>query len=441
MIRPFRVVAVGLAAVLMAACGRESPTAVGGSLLTGGGARTFEILLDAPQFLVSDSAVSGFVLNAAVAPFHIVARSFGGVVNAHALATFVAPTKSITVLDSTNTSRTDTLPSFFQALVVLHVDTAAANGGPVTLQLYRTVQQFDPFSATWALRVDTGNVQLPWATPGGTVGALVDTAVYQPGDDSVIFHVDSSTVAEWADTTNLARGALVTAATPNSRMRFLGFDYIVSAHSSIRKDTVVTQTPGVSGSTFIFTPGGPTPQPGVLMIGGIPVWRSFFTLRPDLATRTMTCPASAGVSCSFTLKTVKVNFAGLLVQPASTGAWVPEDTVRPEAFTLDTATGVPLNRSPIGVHIGSTAPVLAPQLFSAPTATSFTIPITPMVAAMAGDTVLAGSAAAQSRTVAVLHYPEPGLFGVAGFYGLSAGPALAPKLRLIITIAPEVQLP
>ena len=136
MIRPFRVVAVGLAAVLMAACGRESPTAVGGSLLTGGGARTFEILLDAPQFLVSDSAVSGFVLNAAVAPFHIVARSFGGVVNAHALATFVAPTKSITVLDSTNTSRTDTLPSFFQALVVLHVDTAAANGGPVTLQLF-----------------------------------------------------------------------------------------------------------------------------------------------------------------------------------------------------------------------------------------------------------------------------------------------------------------
>ncbi len=444
MIRPLRALAVLGAVLLAAACGRESPTSVGSSLLTGGGARTFEVLLDASQFLQSDTSLSGFATKAALAPFEVVANAFGGVVSAHVLARFAGPTATITVLDSTGTQKTDTLPRYFKGQVVVHLDTTARalETTPVLLQLYQTVQEFDIPSATWTLRVDTGNVHLPWAVPGGTVGALVDTATYTPGADSVIFRVDSSTVAVWRDTANLGRGALIAAAVPGTRLRFTNLTYNVSAHSSIKKDTVVVQTPSTLGETFVYTPNGPgAPPSGQLFIGGIPAWRSYFTLQPDLLTRTMTCPASAGLTCTFTLKSVTVNFAALLMQPAPAGAWIPEDSVRPEAFTLDTATGIPLSRSPLGSHLGTTT-ALAPRLFATPPAASpFAIPITPMLAAMSGDTAAIGSAPALSRTVAVLHVPEPGILGVAAFYGLKAGPALAPKLRLIVTVAPQVQLP
>ncbi len=445
MIRPFRALAVVGAVVLAAACGRESPTSVGSSLLTGGGARTFEIVLDASQFLRADTSLSGFVLKASSAAFLVVANQFGGEVDAHILARFLPPPKTITVLDSTGTQKTDTLPSFFKGTVVLHVDSTALplETTPVALQLFRTAQDFDPNSATWLFRLDTGTVHLPWAVPGGVTGALVDTATWQPGQDSVVFHVDSTTVARWADTTNLGRGALVAAINAGTRMRFRTIVYNVSAHSSIKRDTVVTSSPGDVGSIFVFNPNGPAPQPGILRIGGIPAWRSYFTFQPDLVTRTLSCPASTGVSCSFTLKTVTVNFAGILLQPAPAGPWLPEDSVRPEAFTLDTATNVPLSRSPLGVHLGTTAPAVAPALFGSPPATSpVVVPVTAFIAALAGDTIQAGgSAAAQSNTVSVLHFPEPGLLGVGSFYSRAAGPPLAPRLRLIVTIAPQVQLP
>ncbi len=445
MIRTFRGLAVLGAVLLAAACGRESPTAVGGSLLTGGGARTFELVLDASQFLVSDTTISGFATKASQAGFLVVANAIGGTVNAHVLTRFNPPTATITVLDSTGTQKTDTLPKYFKAQVVVHLDTTAVplETSPVLLQLYSTAENFDIASATWSLRLDTGSVQLPWSTPGGTTAALVDTATYQPGQDSVIFRVDSLTVAQWRDTTNLGRGALIAAAAAGTRLRASSITYNVSAHSSIKKDTVVVQTPTTVGSTFVFTPNGPgAPPAGVLFIGGIPAWRSYFTLQPDLITRTLACPASAGVACSFTLKTVTINYAALVVQPASAGPWVPEDTLRPEAFVVDTATGIPLTRSPLGPHLGSTTPALSPALFGSPPATStFAIPISPMLAALAGDTLTIGAASGESRTVAVLHFPEPGVLGVGAFYGHDAGPALAPRLRLIITIAPQVQLP
>lgn len=445
MIRPFQALPLVGAVVLAAACGRESPTAVGGSLLSGGGARTFELVLNAPQFLQADTSISGFATKSIQAAFLVVANAVGGTVNAHILARFASPTATITVLDSTGAQKTDTLPRYFKGQVVLHLDTTAVplETSPVLLQLFRTAESFDGGSATWTLRVDTGNVHLPWATPGGTPAALVDTATYTPGQDSVIFRVDSLTVAQWRDTANLGRGALIAAAAAGTRLRATTVTYNVSAHSTIKKDTVVVQTPTTVGSSFLFTPNGPgTPPAGVLFIGGLPSWRSYFTLQPDLITRTLSCPASAGLACTFTLKTVTINFAALVVQPASAGPWVPEDSVRPEAFVVDTATGIPLTRSPLGPHLGSTTPALTPTIFGAPPATSsFAIPISPMLAALAGDTINIGAASGESRTVAVLHFPEPGILGVGAFYGREAPPALAPKLRLIVTIAPQVQLP
>ena len=443
MIRQIRAALVLGAAALAAACGHESPTAVGGSLLTGGGAHSFEIVLDAPSFLQLDTTMTGFTQGPGITNVLIVAQSFGGQVNAHALARFVSPANSITVLDSTGTSKTDTLPSFFKGTVVLQIDTTAVNGTtPVQLRLFRTAEDFDVVSAGWNFRVDTGVVHIPWATPGGTTAGLVDTATWNPGDDSVTFHVDSVTVAQWRDTLNLGRGALVTGVTPGSRLRFLSIGYNVSAHSSIKKDTVVTSSTGNIGSTFLYDPPPPPPPPGILYVGGIPAWRSYFVLQPDLMTRTMTCPPSAGFDCTFTLKTVTVNFAALVLQPAAAGAWIPEDSVKATSFTVDTSSLIALSRAPLGATLGASAPALVPSLFATPpSATPASVPITPMLGAMAGDTIRTGTAAGQSGTIAILQSPEPSLFGIGQFFGRRAGPGLAPKLRIIVTISPQVQLP
>jgi hypothetical protein len=426
---------------MAAACGRESPTAVGGGLLPGGAVRTFEIILDASQFLQADTTVSGFV-RASTTAFSIVAQSFGGSVSAHSLCRFVQPGTSISVIDSAGATVTDTLPHFFAATVILHVDTLAVNGSsPVLLRLFRTVEAWDAYSASWTMRVDSGSTHLPWAQAGGTAGSLVDSATYTPGADSVVFHVDSATVAAWADTTDVTRGVLVTAATAGSRLRFLSIDYEVQAHSSIKKDTVVVQSPGVVGSTFIYTPDIPPPPPGTLQIGGVPSWRTFLTFAPDLETRTLVCPASLGVSCTFSLQRATVNYAGLLLQPAPSGVWVPEDSVRPSAWVSDTSTLVPLSRAPLGIQVGVSTPAYPASIFQAPVAaTPLTVPVTSFVAALAGDTARVGAAAGATRTLGILAMPEPGLFGVGIFYGHSAG-ALAPRLRLVVTIASEAQLP
>lgn len=437
----FRAALVALAAALAAACGQESPTAVGGGLLPGGSVRTFEVVLDASQFLLSDTTVSGFVRPGQV-PFAIVAQTFGGSVTAHAIAQFVTPGSSITVIDSTGTSKTDTLPRYFSGRVALAVDTSATNGtSPIQFRLFRTTEEWDAFTASWTMRIDSGSTHLAWSVPGGSPGAPVDTATWTPGKDSLIFHVDSATVAAWKDTTDHARGALIAAVTPNSRVRFSAIAYSVQAHSTIRKDTVVNVVPGITNATFIYTPNAPPPPPGVLRAGGVPAWRSFLKFAPDLATRTFNCPATVATNCTFTLKTVTVNFASLLVQPAPSGGFAPEDSVRLGAWVADTSALVPLPRAPLGTQVGVASPAQPASRFAGTPATgTIPIPVTSFVAALAGDTARVGSAAGATNTLSILHVPEPGLFGIASFYGRAAG-VLAPKLRLIVTLASQAQLP
>lgn len=439
-IKRYRLPLTLLAVALAAACGREGPTAVGGALLPGGSIRTFELILDAPAFLASDTSVVGFVPSAGFAAFQIVAERYAGTVTAHTLTRPAVLNSSFTVRDSAGNTVTDTLPRYFGARFVLHLDTTAVNGTtPVQLRLFRTTESWDPVTANWTMRVDSGSTHLPWAQPGGTVGSLVDTATWTPGSDSVLFHVDSATVAAWNDTTVHERGALVSAVTAGSRLRLASLTYTAQAHSSVRRDTVVEVTPGLAYTTFVYTPPVPA-TPGILRVGGVPAWRSYLTFAPDLETRTLSCPASEG-ACTFTLKQATVNFASILLQPAPPGAFPPEDSVRLSAWVADTSSLLPLSRTPLRVQVGVQSPASPPSAFSpAPSTTPVAVPVSLFMAALAGDTTRAGSAAAATRRIALIHYPEPGLFGVGTFYGRTAG-ALAPKLRLIVTLATEAQLP
>ncbi len=423
------------------ACGREGPTAVGSSLLPASGIHSFELVLDAPDFLQSDTAVSGFTFPS-LASFRIVAEAFGGTVYAHTLARFSGAPTSITVRDtSTNTSIKDTVPNISTARLVLYVDSTADNGTvPIQLQVYRTAEAWDALTTSWTMRVDSGSTHLPWATPGGTAGPLVGAATWSPGQDSVIFTVDSATIAAWSDTSNAARGALVTATTAGTRLRSSGISLTYLARSKLRPDTTVQVTATTTDHAFIYTPPVPY-RPGILQVGGTPAWRTFLGFEPDLWTRSFTCPASVG-TCTFTLKDVKVNSAALLLTPTSSGAFPPEDSVHLQNWVADTSSLVPLSRTPLGSLVGSmTAVSFAAYLADVANRTPVAVPLTAFVAAAAGDTLLFGSTAAVSRTIAVVQTPEPSLFGVAAFYGRTADPALAPRLRLVLTLGAEVQLP
>jgi hypothetical protein len=95
--------------------------------------------------------------------------------------------------------------------------------------------------------------------------------------------------------------------------------------------------------------------------------------------------------------------------------------------------GVPIARAPLGVRIGDLA-MNPPTLDLAP-GSKVAVPVTMLVASMAGDSLARANA---PRTVILLAAPEGGSAGVAAFGSLTSGP-LAPRLRVIYSVTKEVQ--
>ena len=143
------------AALVAAACGDEDPTGVGGPLLPGGVVRTFQVVLGPEAFLAGDTTLGGFT-RPAESGYMVVAEDFGGTFDAHALARFDRPPRSVSYRDTAGATRQDTLPRFTGGVVVMRVDTArSAAAGPVRLRLHRIAEPWDPATATWTARVDS----------------------------------------------------------------------------------------------------------------------------------------------------------------------------------------------------------------------------------------------------------------------------------------------
>lgn len=423
-----RILGVFIAATLvLAACAEEDPVGLVG-LFPADAVRTIEVILPAEAFLVADTSIGGFS-RAADAGFLVVAEDFEGALDAHALARFALPPAGVSFRDTAGTTRTDTLPRLVGGEIVVRVDSLRSRAGvPVRLALFRTAEAWDPRTATWTLRVDSGGVQLPWAQPGGTRGALVDTAVLQPGAGTLTFAVDSTTLALWSDTTDRSRGALVLSETPGVRLRLSSLRLRFQARPSQRPDTVVTDSVGTEARTFVFDP---QPAPGAnLFVSGTPSWRSFLRLRERLDTLRI---ATGAADDSIRLSEATINFAALLLQPvAPPPGFSPEDTVVIEARTVLAADEVPLARAPLGGAISELG--LPPASFSAG-ASRVELPITGVLTALA---VAPDAGTAQAATtLALIGAPEGALFGLGAFGG--RGGAAAPGLRLILSVTSEVQ--
>ena len=421
--------ALAMLGLLGTACGRETPTDVGGPLLPGDAVRTFEVILDASSYLAIDSAFSGFdeIFGAS---FNMVAQAYQGALDAHTLARFAIPS-IISAPDSAGTTRNDSTPRFIGGRIVILLDTLRSNGpAPALFRAYRVQESWHPATATWTNRVDTTGVRLPWSTPGALGGAVIDTATWAAGVDSISIRVDSATIAAWADTTTTARGAVIEAVTGGIRVRTVDLVLRLEARPRFRPDTVVTVTSRPGDPTFVINPGLGT-QRSAPLIGGRPSWRTYLRFREGLDTLSIPCP-QVSASCVVRLGRATLTTATLMLQPAASPAgYLPQDTFRLGTRALLVSPRAPLERSPLGEAIGVSEKLLQPSLFlPGASREGVEVPVTSFVRALATDTVPNQPA---PRWLAVLPLIEGLNFGVAAFEEL-------PRLRLVITIANQLQL-
>jgi hypothetical protein len=418
------------ALLFVSACTDEVPTEVGDDLLPSRSVRTFEIILEADDFLTFDTTFSGFAQprNASFLPL---ANQFQGVLDVNVLLRFAQPPSTITVRNAAGTVVTDSTPSWFRGRLVLQIDTLDSESTPpLIVSAFHTTEPWD-VSASWTLRVDTGAVELPWSMPGGTRGAQIDTATWEAGD-SIVLAVDSQTVAQWSDTTNDARGAVVVMETNGARVRVIGAVLRLEARSDLQPDTVVTANVGALRSIFVFNP--PPPPPNELRVGGVPAWRTMLGVRSDLADLVFPCP---GVSnCQLQLDSAHINRAELLLQTvAAPAGFLQEDTTLVQVRTLVVTPGVPIERSPLGVDVcgGSVRCLLngraIPSYFTQGQAHPvMAFDVTNYILALVDDEIPAESRPPFALTL--LDAQEPSTIGFSTF-------APGARLRLVLTAPVE----
>ncbi|MEJ2184342.1 MAG: hypothetical protein P8Z36_00215 [Gemmatimonadota bacterium] len=419
------------ALMVLGGCGKESPTALGGSLVKGN-VRTYQVTLNAADFLVTDTTFDNFEPPGGV-PFVLVANQFEGTFTAHTLLKYRLPTQ-FTYTDTTDNSFTDTLPQFTGGTVVLYVDTTANRPPAGTgLSLYRLTEPFDTGSVSWTTRIDTGSVNEPWTQPGGTTGALIDTTSLAADIDSITFHVDSATAVMMADTATPFPGMLVETA-QGARVRFLSGKFMVDARPTAKPDTIIAL--GTSQEAkFIYNIMPPAPGDSLLRVGGIPGWRTIFRFRP-LEDAQLNLGADCGLaSCVRPMKDLLINYAALELTPHYAGGFRPEAPFLVDVLAVLESPGVPLVRSPLsqspGGVTGGTGVTLATDPFTAaPQDTgAVEVPITLYLRTLASSST---AAADRHTALAVAPINPSSAFGYGEF--MSVNTADAPKLRLIVSV-------
>jgi hypothetical protein len=410
--------------MLLAACGDEQPLGIGSELLPEQALRSFEVILEPEQFLLRDTAFALYG-DVAEADFTLLARDFEGALNAHGFARFQLPA-AIAVTDTLGVARVDSTPRFVRGEVVLQLDSLDENTvGNFRVALQTIAEAWDPDSANWEFR-RTG---VRWSTPGGTPGILVDTALI--GRDSVVLQVDSMTMRAWADTSNGARGARLTLLDPNSRLRSAHPQLRVYARSRFKPDTtfmVISQAPLAK---FDYRPRLPATS-GNPWVSGLPAWRTFLQFRPDLEDLDISC----GAGCILPLGATSITRAELMLQPVVQPAGFSlEKELQPAAYNALVAPEFPLERTPVGSPIGTVEGGLAPDRFAAGAAPAYLV-VTDFVQRAVGDTVASsagGSGVPQTDWLVILPI-NTATFGIGTF-------APSPRLRLVLSVAREIQLP
>jgi hypothetical protein len=415
---------LGMVAAGLAACGDELPTAVGGDLM-GPGVRTYEVVLDAADFLVRDTTFDGIgTLNEAV--FEMGAHQFEGVLDARTVFSLFRPLTASYTLN--NETRVDSIAAAVGGTLTLVVDTIASRGGPVDLEVVQVTEEWHRESATWEVRKDTADVTELWEVPGGSPGPVLAAATWLSGD-TLRIELDSAAVAVWDDTTAARFGGMVRVTSPDTRIfiQAMAFQFNVRP---VGQDTVVPAG-SLTQTKIILTPEDVAPEPGVLRVGGLPAWRSLFRFVPLMGMR-IPCGPGQPPDCTLPLETATINLATLILQPVPGGPRRAEMPMRLEGRAVLEGPHVALVRAPLTPPIGPPTDTLSTTLFEAPAPDGpVHIPVTGYVRIQLnpGDDPV-------PSWLALTAIGERGQFGYATFAGATS--PTPPRLRLLISVPDEV---
>ena len=426
---------LGLVAVGLMACGRETPTSVDGALLPDEPI-TLEVRLGWDDFGSGLEVIGGYGsplnLNRSV-----LANAFGGTLDSRALIEMDSFPSVASVRDTTGTTRPDSTLTFVRGRLVAKFDTiASTNTGPVTLSLGALTQPWDAQTVSWTHAVDTINDLRPWDEDGAGPVVSLATAEWDPASgDSVSFALDSAQVALWTDTTMAAPSLRMDLLTEGHRLELGGLFIRLDARPSVNPDTIIEVIGNRRYLTFVYSPFPEAPLDGI-RIGGAPAWRTIMDV--NVPTQLNGPPElCAAVGCPITLTADHVNYAALVLRSrASQPGFQPSDTigldVRP---VLDRAA---LPKSPLGGSlVGSRGQRVGPAAFSTAPGEEIEIPITVFARAMLrGDE---DGASAPPKTLALLSVFEPVSISFASFFG--PGVPEGPVLKLVVTVGKTVELP
>lgn len=430
------VLAATMAPAILVGCEEQLPVGPGNEALPGEPV-TIEITLPWSSF-ASDLQVYGGYGAAVDLNQGVLANQFAGSLDARTLMRFNAYPAVATVRDTTGTNRPDSTLTYFSGRLVAFIDTIASNTtGPVDIAVGVLQNEWDATTVSWTNAVDTINDQRAWPEPGGGPVLPVDTATWDPAaGDSVVFQLDSATVAAWSDPTDLSTGARFDLVDVGSRLQVNGAVLRLNARPSSNPDTIIELNGTTSTRTFIYSPF-PDPPPDGVRIAGSPSWRTILDVAiPE--TIDGIPEFCAVVSCPHVLNPGEISFAALTLTSRMTEtAFQPSDTIRLDVRPVLDRSAMP--KSPLGPSLvaGVLGRPVGPAAFGASAGLEIEVPFTSFARDLLRGTDEAGNVA--PNTLALLSIFEPISIAFASFEG--PGSAAEPTLKLVLTIGPPVELP
>jgi hypothetical protein len=419
-----------------AACEEQTPTSTAEGLLPAQPV-TIEVQLPWSQF-ATGAAVFGDFGVPSDRGMGVLANKYGGLLDARTLGRWDFSGLDVLVNDTTGTLTHDTVLKPKNARIVMRFDTlASSRDSLITVSAHRTLFDWDEKTASWTNAVDSAGNRRAWPVAGGDPSQRVGEGTWDrtASGDSLILPVDTAAIRAWADTLASGRGFRLDVETPNVRLEVTTAELRYDLTPSVRPDTTLERAIALTEITFIYTPKPAAPTSG-LRVGGIPAWRS--VIHTQIPT-VLNGPASlcAALGCPFELKPEKINHASLVLttRPTDPPAFEPLDTVRIDVRSVLSPERLP--KSPLGPQFaGLNGRALDRQTFLTPT--TVTIPITSFVLAqLTPDT--ANVDLPPVRSLALLAYLEPVSISFVNFAG--PGQPGEPRLRLILTASPIVELP
>lgn len=367
----------------------------------------------------------------------IVARLFEGSLDARVLNSWRPYPTFSTVKDSTGVFVADSSLTFVGGKVVARFDTlSSVLEGPVELQVSALPRRWDYRSVSWGLAVDSVGDQQAWDEPGAGPVAPLATGVWDPAQgDSTVILLDSAAAAVWGDSASAEMGLRLDALTEGVRLDLIGMAYYLITRPSVHPDTLVDLTLPSRARSFVYHPE-PEPPEDEIRVGGVPAWRSVFTLEiPDsVNVSPEVCSGAFGVQCRVELTPESLISASLvLTTKEPPPAFSPADSLYMDVRPVLEPSRMP--KSPLGSSlVGALGALLTPEDFEGGAGAEVEIPLGSYIESLIQEKT--DPDLDLPKTVALLSSFEPLSVYFAAFEGPDS--PNGPKLRLVLTFADEV---